>query len=283
MEETESDRARGLLQKGNLSPPSCPTTHGERQVQRWQAALRASMAVPLLLVRDLHSDLLLKAEIRRCCQLAGATEVGKQPRRTWRLKAQRDGLLAQGFSFNGFPGVDTSAGKSFTFARRKEGKVAPLFSGFKTASPPQNCEACGGTALLVLFFHESGGWVSLIFKHLPPAFLLLYSRILLPAGRKPAVKTKPLSGGLCEPPVPPPYCCGAQPCRAASTMATEFAGDGSSLAAVPRALPGAACLPQRPADTRGQSRVLSSACSALGAAKAAGISTRYSGEWSPCV
>lgn len=88
---------------------------------------------------------------------AGRSDGGWEARRTWCLKAQRDALLAQGFSFNGFPGVDTSAGKSFTFARRKEGKVAPLFSGFKTASPPQNCEARGGTALLAFFFHESGG------------------------------------------------------------------------------------------------------------------------------
>lgn len=43
----------------------------------------------------------------------------------------------------------------------------------------------------------------------------MYSHILLPAGSKPAVKTKSLSGRLCEPPVPPPHCRGAQPCRAA--------------------------------------------------------------------
>lgn len=39
-------RVQMLLQKGKLSSPSCPTTHRERRVQRWQAVLRTSMAVP---------------------------------------------------------------------------------------------------------------------------------------------------------------------------------------------------------------------------------------------
>lgn len=122
------------------SPLSRPTACGECSVRRWQAALRAGTAVLLPLVRDLHGDPLPRAEIRRRGQQAGAMEVGK------RLFEGTKGCFIGpgGFSFSGFPGVDTSTGRSFTFARRKEGKVAPLFSGFKTVSPPRNCGAGGG-------------------------------------------------------------------------------------------------------------------------------------------
>lgn len=136
---------RGSSRKENRVPRAAPP----RVVQRRQAALRAGTAGPLPPVRDLRGDLLLRAEICQLCLRAGAAEVGKriggwEARRTWCLKAQRDALLAWGFSFSGFPSMDTSAGRSFTFARRKEGKVAPLFSGFKTASPPRNRGAGGG-------------------------------------------------------------------------------------------------------------------------------------------
>lgn len=62
--------------------------------------------------------------------------------------------------------------------------------------------------------------------------------------------------------------------KGAFIAAAAFAGGGSLAAAVPRALPGAACLTQEATDSVGQGQAFSSACSVLGAHKAAGILTR---------
>lgn len=94
----------------------------------WQAALCASMATSLLLVWDLRG-------LR--FSSAGSPRELRRVRWAWCVKAQRATLLA-GAPFGSFPGADTSAGRTFTFAKRKEGNAVPLFSGFKTVSPPQN-------------------------------------------------------------------------------------------------------------------------------------------------
>lgn len=61
----------------------------------------------------------------------------------WRLKAQGDALLAWGLLFSAFPSVDTST-RSFTFARRKEVKVAPLFSAPNQLPLPETVGPVGG-------------------------------------------------------------------------------------------------------------------------------------------
>lgn len=153
----------------------------------------------------------------------------------WHLKVQGDALLAWGFLFSAFPSVDTST-RSFTFARRKEVKVAPLFSDFKLAFPPRDCGASGGL-LWWCFSFMSLKWVSLVFKHLPPAFPYCTAIYFSWQAVNQQLNPNPF-------PVPPPHCLGLSPAvlllktgpGGASTTASDLAGGGRLPAAVPRAL-----------------------------------------------
>lgn len=145
-----------------------------------------------------------------------------------------------------------------SFASRKKKKVASLFSDFKPASSPQNCGAGGGLLWWCVSF-MSLGWVSLVFRHLPPAFALLYSHILQPAAVNQQLKPSPFLAGSVSPLSSSsllwgsalPHCFWEWAYRGASTTAAGVARGGSLLGAMPGALPHAASLPQGAADTMG--------------------------------
>lgn len=148
--------AEGLLQKGKLSPPGCPTACGGRTVWCWQAALGAGMAMPLPLVRDLHGDPLPRAEISPALP-AGRSDEGWEASSDRVFEGTKGCFIGPGLLIQRLPQRGHLLREVFYLCQTKEGKGRPVVLGLQNRFP--SLKLCGqwGAALVAFFFHEPGG------------------------------------------------------------------------------------------------------------------------------